>query len=240
MPDQAMRYRQRSERILGAAAELVLRWGYKRVTIEDIAKQAGIGKGTVYLHWRTREALFIAMLARESLEVIDDLLDATRRDPIEILPHRQVGRVFLGVMRRPLLRAMFGRDIEILGALAHEKSIAAVRDQKFDVVTELAALLRAHGLMRTDLDADAQVYALNAVTTGFYLVQPLMSGLPEPDLEARARAIAQTVRNAFEPPGSADREVLRTLAPKAIALYEQLREAYRERVQGDLPREELS
>jgi hypothetical protein len=55
--------------------------------------------------------------------------------------------------------------------------------------------------MRTDLDADAQVYALSAVTTGFYLVQPLMSGLPEPDLEGRARAITQIVRNAFEPPG---------------------------------------
>jgi len=39
------------------------------------------------------------------------------------------------------------------------------------------------------------------------------------------------------PPG---RDVLRTLAPKAIALYEQLREAYPERVQGDLAWEEPS
>ena len=38
---------ERGERILDAAADLVLRWGYKRVTIEDVAKQAGIGKGTV-------------------------------------------------------------------------------------------------------------------------------------------------------------------------------------------------
>jgi len=40
--------------------------------------------------------------------------------------------------------------------------------------------------------------------------------------------------------GPPDRDVLRTLAPKAIALYEQLRDACRERVQGDLPREEPS
>ena len=240
MAGQPTRYRERAERILDAAADLVLRWGYKRVTIEDIAKHAGVGKGTVYLHWRSREALFIAMLAREALAVLDEVLEATRQDPLEILPHRQVGRVYLGVMRRPLLRATFGRDIEILGELAHEKSIVAVRDKKLDAVTELLALLRAHGLLRTDLDVDAQVYALNAVTTGFYLVEPLMFGQPEPDLDVRARAIAQTVRNAFESPGPPDRDVLATLAPKAVALYEQLREAYRERVQGDLPREELS
>ena len=240
MAGQSTRHRERAERILDAAAELVLRWGYKRVTVEDIAKQAGVGKGTVYLHWRAREALFIAMLAREALAVLDEVLDATRQDSLEILPHRQISRVYLGVMRRPLLRATFGRDIEILGALAHEKSIVAVRDQKLDAVTELLALLRAHGLLRTDLDADAQVYALNAVTTGFYLVEPLMPGQPEPDLDVRARAIAQTVRNAFESPGPPDRAVLRTLAPKAIALYEQLREAYRERVQSDPPREEPS
>jgi hypothetical protein len=143
-----------------------------------------------------------------------------------------------GVMRRPLLRAMFGRDIEILGEFAHEKSIVAVRDQKLDAVTELLTLLRAHGQLRTNLDVDTQVYALNAVATGFYLVEPLMSGQPEPDLEVRAGAIAPTARNAFEPPEPPDPAVLRSLAPKAIALYEQLREAYRERVQGDPPREE--
>jgi len=62
------------------------------------------------------------------------------------------------------------------------------RRRKFDAATELSALLRARGLMRTDLDADARVYALSAVTNGFHLVQPLMPGLPEPDLEVRARA----------------------------------------------------
>ena len=48
----------RAERILDAALELLQRWGYRKTTIEDIAKQAGVAKGTVYLHWKTRDALF--------------------------------------------------------------------------------------------------------------------------------------------------------------------------------------
>ncbi|MGW2198666.1 helix-turn-helix domain-containing protein, partial [Streptosporangium sp. NPDC001682] len=42
----------RADRILDAAAELLVRLGYRKVTIDDIARLAGIGKGTVYLHPR--------------------------------------------------------------------------------------------------------------------------------------------------------------------------------------------
>lgn len=48
----------RAERILDTTAELLCQHGYKRVTIDDVARRAGVGKGTVYLHWKTREALF--------------------------------------------------------------------------------------------------------------------------------------------------------------------------------------
>src|ERR1051326_4338711 len=55
----------RTNRILDAALELVLRWGYRKTTLDDIAKQAGVTKGTLYQHWKTREALFEALLQRE-------------------------------------------------------------------------------------------------------------------------------------------------------------------------------
>lgn len=237
MSEQRSKYQERAERILDAAAELVLRWGYKRVTIEEIAKRAVIGKGTVYLHWKTREALFIAMLLRESIILYDEQIQAARQDPAEILLHRQTRRFFLGVMRRPLLRAVFSRDIDVLGDLAHETSIAPVRIQKMDTAAELYDLLRQHGLMRTDMDAQAQRYAVNAVTTGCYLVEPLISGLAEPALEAKADAISQTVRNAFEPSTPPDPDVLRMVAPKVVAMYQQLREVYARWVQGELPKE---
>src|SRR5579884_3269032 len=61
----------RAERILDAASELVLRWGYKKTTIDDIAKQAGVAKGTIYLHWKTREELFLALLTREYISIAE-------------------------------------------------------------------------------------------------------------------------------------------------------------------------
>src|SRR5262245_66160155 len=107
--------RSRAERILDAAAELLPRLGYRRVTIDDVAARAGIGKGTVYLHWASREALFQAVLLRESALLTDELLDAIRADPTLVLPHAMIRVQYTIVMRRPLLRAMFVSDLETLG-----------------------------------------------------------------------------------------------------------------------------
>lgn len=56
---------EREQRILDAALALVLRWGYNKTTIDDIAQKANVAKGTVYLHWKSREELFEAMVQRE-------------------------------------------------------------------------------------------------------------------------------------------------------------------------------
>jgi len=190
------RHAQRAERILDAAAELVLRWGYKRVTIEDVAKRAGIGKGTVYLHFSTRAALFVAVLIRESL-------------------------------------AMVSRDIDVLGDLAHEAAIEPLRALKTDFAGELFALLRAHGLLRTDLDIDTQRYVLDAVQTGFYLAEPLMAMPARP--HAAADALTHTIRLAVQSPQPPDPDTLAGLAPKVIAMYEQFRGALATAALGDPP-----
>src|SRR2546429_7578253 len=64
---------ERADRILDAAAELILRWGYRKTTIDDIARQAGVAKGTLYLHWKTREELVAALLKREKGELAEDI-----------------------------------------------------------------------------------------------------------------------------------------------------------------------
>jgi len=52
---EVSRRRERAQRILDAAATLLLRWGFQKTTIDDIARLAGVAKGTIYLHWKTRE-----------------------------------------------------------------------------------------------------------------------------------------------------------------------------------------
>jgi len=217
----AVNYVERAERILDAAADLVLRWGYRRVTIEEVARHAGIGKGTVYLHFSTRAALFMGVLVRESLGLVDELVAAMRADPAAILPAEQARVTYLAVLGRPLLQAMFARDVEVLGELAAEAAGQPLRALKSDVADELFGLLRERGLMRTDLDAGTQRHLLNAVQLGFYLYPPAAAPPVSPELAADA--LAHVIRHAVQPPGPPDTGALAELAPRVIARYERLR-----------------
>lgn len=64
--------------ILDAAEKLVEKYGYKKTTMEDIAREAGTGKGTLYLHFKNKEELAFSILDRETAKVHSKLTGIAR------------------------------------------------------------------------------------------------------------------------------------------------------------------
>ncbi len=50
--------------ILDATDRLLARYGYRKMTIEDIAREVGIGKGTIYLHFTSKEEIVLSHIDR--------------------------------------------------------------------------------------------------------------------------------------------------------------------------------
>ena len=50
--------------ILDATDELLRRYGYKKMTIDDLAREVGIGKGTVYLYFPSKEEIALCHIDR--------------------------------------------------------------------------------------------------------------------------------------------------------------------------------
>lgn len=50
--------------ILDATDRLLARYGYKKMTIDDLAKEVGIGKGSVYLHFESKEEIALSHVDR--------------------------------------------------------------------------------------------------------------------------------------------------------------------------------
>ena len=78
----------REERLLDVAATLLVRWGYRKTTIDDVAREAGVGKGTIYLHWKDKNALFRAAILREQQRFNAELQRRIAADPQGGLLHR--------------------------------------------------------------------------------------------------------------------------------------------------------
>lgn len=162
--------RARAERILDAAAGLLEQHGYRRVSIDDVAVRAGVGKGTVYLHWATREALFWAVLQRETAGLLDDLAARLDGDAGLALPHRLMAALFTEVQRRPLVRALLLPDAEVLGALAADDSVAAAQ-RELAGNPDYLDLLAGHGLLRPGLTPASAGHILGSVMRGFFAAQ---------------------------------------------------------------------
>jgi AcrR family transcriptional regulator len=221
---------ERAPRILDAAADLLLRWGYKRVTIDDIARQTGIGAGTLYLHWKTKEALFESVMLREAVAVWRTLLAGVRADPEEVLLHRLMRSMFLVTRQRPLARALFTRDVNLLGKLSQGSLMQAA--QQLVPSEAFVSMLRDWGLLRTDMNLSAQAYAFAATVTGFSVADPLLEDEGTSSLEEKAEAMAQTIRRAFEPEVLPSRVVLQEdVAPRMIQLLEQVSQACEQQIQ---------
>src|SRR5205823_4282207 len=62
--DRVREERRRS--VLDAARHLFVTQGYAGTTIEAIAETAGIGKGTIYLHFATKDELLIQLIPEAS------------------------------------------------------------------------------------------------------------------------------------------------------------------------------
>jgi AcrR family transcriptional regulator len=66
--------------ILDAAERLLARFGYKKTTMDDLAREAGIGKGTTYLHFPSKEEVALCTIDRIVDHLLDRLRDIARSD----------------------------------------------------------------------------------------------------------------------------------------------------------------
>lgn len=191
----------KAARILDAAEELLVSYGYRRITVDEVARRAGVGKGTVYLYWPSKLELFGATLTRDAARLVADQLAAMRADPAEVLLHRSLRWVFLAVMARPLARAWATTDIALLGELATQSRSGTVfAGGKRDTTDRYLAVLSRHGLLLDEPDP-LLAHRLAAAVTGSFVLGP---HTPEFDVEAQADALALTVRRAFEPAAAPD------------------------------------
>ncbi|SFP37399.1 DNA-binding transcriptional regulator, AcrR family [Amycolatopsis arida] len=212
----------KASRILDAAESLLVGFGYRKVTVDEVARRAGVGKGTVYLYWPSKQELFAAVLTREAADLVIEHLAALRADPAEVRLHRSMRRSYLNVMRRPLARALYTGDHQLLGELASTSKIGVrFAAGKVENTVRYLDVLHDHGLLADDPAADpALPYRLSAAVVGAFHLE----GTPavgELDLADKADALATTLRRAFEPATEPAPAALEAAAAELADLYEE-------------------
>ncbi len=156
------------EQILEAAEKRLWHYGIKKTTIDEIASDAGVGKGTVYLYFDSKEDVACAIMARYKEEIIeqqeavarDRSLDEVERirqivrmpvlaahNKCAASPHAMEVVLTLKPHLQKQMRPYFEQEVALLASVieeANRKGIFAVEDSISDARTLKRATL---GLM---------------------------------------------------------------------------------------------
>ncbi|MGH3168207.1 MAG: TetR/AcrR family transcriptional regulator [Trebonia sp.] len=144
--------RRNRDKVLRAAREAFARSGYD-VPLDEIAALAGVGPGTVYRHFPSKEALFEAVMAARVRDLAAYARDrAAADDP---------GTAFFGFLARIRDEAAAKRDmpdaIEAPGPL---------RDEVFAALDVLLRRAQQAGAVRADVTAHDLIVLLKGLLRG--------------------------------------------------------------------------
>lgn len=64
------------EQILDGAKRVFMRMGFDAASMNDITREAGVSKGTIYVYFQNKEDLFVAMVETERAAFLDSLKTA--------------------------------------------------------------------------------------------------------------------------------------------------------------------
>ena len=96
---------QRQEEILAAAFHVFAAHGYEATRIDEVARQAGIAKGTIYLYFRDKEQLFRAVV-RSLVQKRFDAIAGSFQGTGEQLLRELMSRMYSQVVRNEKVRSM--------------------------------------------------------------------------------------------------------------------------------------
>ena len=213
---------QRADRILDAAAELMLRWGYNKTTIDDIARYAGVAKGTIYLHWKTREDLFMALMRREYVRLMEDIQQRISGDPEGGTLHGITKHSMLATMKSPLMKAVLLRDTDLLGEWTRKEYASPSYSAQIAQSLALIELLRSRGVVRDDIDVRRQVFMLDAITMGFLMIDQYMPDDFKYSDEEIVEMTAETVERVFAPFQQPDEKTKQEISNALISTFDDI------------------
>lgn len=170
MPDLPEHSSPKAARILAAAGELLLSRGSRGVTIAAVAAKAHIGKGTVYLYWKSKEDLLLGLLCRDFLALAEGIVTAVTADPDLARPSRLCPNMLRTSAEHPFVTALQSNNDDLLGVLTDDPRAATLLENLGPnaVMHNVLPIWRRHGLARTDWPLADQGLALQALLNGFH------------------------------------------------------------------------
>jgi len=183
---------QAPSRLIAAAEAQFRRFGYRRTTIEDITADAGTGKGSLYLHLESKQAIYLAVVEASLERFVSSatrLLDGPGPVPTRLRALVELTIEHYG--QDELLKASLFGNTSLVDGDVSRMAADIQRTRIRSLLRELLALGRREGTVRGDIDVDAAASVLFEI--GWAVVRSALESDGQIPLEHALSSLNQIV-----------------------------------------------
>lgn len=183
------------ERILAAAVSVFARKGFQRASLDEIAAEAGLTKGAIYWHFRSKNDLFTSLLQYRFQQHTAPLADDLER--ALAAPTAEARQLAIAAMLRDMLNRFHDNAdwprlyLEFVSRTRDEQiaaSMARLYDHARVLAKEMIVRMVDAGIADPDLDADTVSIFWCALMDGF-----MLTWVMKPETFADGQLVERTV-----------------------------------------------
>ena len=214
LPKSAKPNPEREQRILNAAARLIVQYGFDKTTVSEIAQDAGISKGAVYLHFESKETLFDALLKREFGRFSDAYMKRLDADPNGGTIAGIYKNILYTMQDSPLMQALFRQDRRVLGDYTRRRQLGA----QFRSMSSAQFIIwmQQVGAVRSDIAPHVAAYIMNMLLYALVSMDDVLPAEDIPPIEDVIEGIALVLGTALTPPHAPSSDAVKALIRQAV------------------------
>ena len=213
---------EREERILDAMATLIVRYGYDKTSVNDIAKEAGISKGAVYLHFESKDVLLQRLILREILTFLVTWADRMKNDTSPKVFSSMYRHVLTIMKENTFLWTLFSKQRWLMGTGFINRQGSTVYQQRLGLSKTLLTGLKEVGSIREDINPDTTAYVFNMLNYGYLKLGEVIPEELAPPPAETINEIGDLVQRHLEPEGDGNPDQARKIILEYIASATQL------------------
>jgi AcrR family transcriptional regulator len=216
----------REQAILDVTAGLLLRYGYNKVTMSDVADAVGLNRRLVYLLFPSKDALVEALLLRELTTYVNIWSHYLDRDPLGGTVASVYRSLLVVVKQLPLMTAMYTRDEQTFGNyLSRPGSFFASWPPDPGPTRKLLQEMQAVGAVRLDINTSAVAFILDALAPSILTALSAHKRGPlddatrpdQPSFDELVETVVELCERLLAPKGGANLEAGKALMRRRVA-----------------------
>lgn len=219
-----LNYSDKENRILDASMELFIQYGFDKTTVAEVAKNAGISKGAIYLHFKSKDDLFESLLFRELKTYSLRWFELIESDPKGGLLPGMYRNMLKAITSSELMIAIFKKDLKVLGSYVKKDNSFFKKDSTAGIRKEFIQKMMDVGAVRKDVDPKMTAHIMDMLAFSLVSMGDVKRYDEIPPTDEVIEAIAVFMDRALIPEdggnSEAGKQVLRDIAAATVSYYE--------------------